>query len=162
MLNTNLLQQDYDYNENLIKRLEPYKDRKVGQLPGNIQKMLQQIKIGPQISGSGLESISKILTELYLANIYLEETLKDPEGSEKRYTEEIKKSEVKPTPISKTNPDETPLEIKFKPSAKIMEKPVTPSQPIMEKPKNTQTKKPDIQSIPAPNSTPPSSSQIEL
>jgi len=175
MLTKNQINEQLTFTKDLIEQLKPYFEREVKELPTEIIDKIKTIKVGPQITTSGLEKVNNILLGLYVAENQLEDAYSDPEGFKKRNSSQpvtpAQKTTVKPaikpsttptTPVSEPQPV-AKIPIKIKPALRnpiAVPKPIQEKIKIQIKPLEPKAGKEAITSEPSP--VPPSASKIEL
>ncbi len=166
------LNEQKDFTDKLIEDLKPYTQRKVNQLPDNIIQDLHKIKIGPQITTSGIEPVKSILTDLYDVSILLEDAINNPEEFKKDYSNKPLAPNKHPLPTKPTNidPKATPeIKINIQPeektliSQKTINSPKATIQiPIKNKSTNLSPKDSTATNTPSSSVPPPPNSNIKL
>lgn len=131
MNQTEILQQQLDYNIALVEKLKPYYAREVKDLPNDVIKLVQNIKFGPKITTSGIESITSVLESLYVANYYLESAIDNPQQFLQLHSNNPTKKSDQPdaTKINLTpptnKPDDKIISIKPENSSPTVTKPIS-------------------------------------
>lgn len=87
MLPINTIKQQLDETNDIIKKLINYQDRTINNLPDVIKTQLKKLPVYQNITSSGFEKVSSILTRLYVSQYYLEEAYQNPESFEKKYSQ---------------------------------------------------------------------------
>jgi hypothetical protein len=113
---------------NLIPKLERFSDLNLADIPEIYKKEIASIKIVPQFTSGGVESMVSVLNTLYFAKYMVEAELK-PASQSLPQTPDVNKNPTteKPMDIVKT---QSTLTKETTPAPKIIPKPVTnPTQP---------------------------------
>lgn len=120
------LQNELKKIQELLPKIERFGDLKLGEIPEVYRKEINDIKIIPQFTAGGIESMISVLNNLYFAEYYAKENLTKPD--------------VSPTaPIPNITPQANP----------ITPKPVPPPAPLKPTPKPM----PNPTIVPSPSPT---------
>ena len=141
--------------DQIIPKLELYYDRQVRDLPKEVLDLIKKSKFAPETTASGLEKVSDIFTDFYLAQVRLKEANENPELFAKTYANVGKTPPPAPVTPSKTKTADQTIRITLKPSPGAKASAVKPTGKIL-------AKKPILPSQKPVQQTPPPGSQIKL